>query len=106
MNVCNNSNRRRRPRKIPCSDKLEPVPKGPRGKPRKRPCSDRLEPVPKRPRGRPRKYPLPVAKFEDSSQNGESQDIILFDPPSTSSVIPDDLPLACVMPTAESAINS
>jgi general transcription factor 3C polypeptide 2 len=61
-----------------------------------------LEPVPKRPRGRPRKNPLPVAKFEDSSQNGESQDIILFDPLSTSSVVPDDLPLAYVMPTVKS----
>ncbi|KXG33730.1 uncharacterized protein LOC8062105 isoform X1 [Sorghum bicolor] len=99
INVCNNSKRRGRPRKIPCSDKLEPIPKGPRGRPRKRPCSDQLEPVPKRPRGRPRKCPLPDAKLEGSSQNGQSQDIILFD---SSSVISDDLPLAYVMPTVKS----
>lgn len=102
VNAFNNGKQRGRPRKIPCSDKLVPVPKGPRGRPKKRSYDDQLEPVPKRPRGRPRKYPLPVAKFEGSSQNGESQDIILFDPLSTSSFIPDDLSLASVMPTEKS----
>ncbi|WVZ68097.1 hypothetical protein U9M48_017085 [Paspalum notatum var. saurae] len=99
--ACNNSGRRGRPRKTPCSDQREPVPKGPKGRPRKRPHSDQLEPVPKRPRGRPRKYPLPVPKPEESSQNCESLDIVPFDP-LASTAIPDDLPLANVVPTVKS----
>ncbi|KAJ1286299.1 hypothetical protein BS78_03G343100 [Paspalum vaginatum] len=100
--ACNNSGRRGRPRKIPCSAQLEPVPKGPKGRPRKRPHNDQLEPVPKRPRGRPRKYPLPVPKLEESSQNCENLDIVPFDPLATSTAIPDDLPLANVVPTVKS----
>ncbi|KAG2602087.1 uncharacterized protein LOC120708725 [Panicum virgatum] len=105
LDACNSTSRRGRPRKIPngtnsvgCSSN----PPKPRGRPRKRPYNDQLEPVPKRPRGRPRKHPLPLAKLEDSSQNSGCQAIVLFDPLATSTGIPDDLPLAYVMPTTES----
>nr|XP_034594269.1 uncharacterized protein LOC117855973 isoform X2 [Setaria viridis] len=102
LDACNSISRRGRPRKIPdgtnsvgCSSN----PPKPRGRPRKRPCNDQMEPVPKRPRGRPRKYPLPIGKLEDSSQNSGCQDIVLFDPLATSTGIPDDLPLAYALPT-------
>ncbi|XP_062207513.1 uncharacterized protein LOC133909205 isoform X2 [Phragmites australis] len=107
MYACNKSNRRGRPRKTPDGNNsfgISSNPPKPRGRPRKRTnttSDDHLEPVLKRPRGRPRKYPLPVAKVEDSSQNSKTQDIVLFDPLAASTVIPDDLPLACVMPAAK-----
>jgi general transcription factor 3C polypeptide 2 len=127
LNACNTSSRRGRPRKIPDgnnsvgSSSNPPKPRGrprkipdggngvgsspnppkPRGRPRKRPI-DLSEPAPKRPRGRPRKNPLPVAKVENSSLNSRSQDIVLFYPLPESTVIPNDLPLAYIMPTVKS----
>ncbi|KAL6614133.1 hypothetical protein ACP70R_036403 [Stipagrostis hirtigluma subsp. patula] len=108
MYACNKS-RRGRPRKTPDGNNSvgsSSNPPKPRGRPRKRPIitpGDQSEPVLKRPRGRPRKYPLPVAKVEDSSQNSKSQDIVLYDPLATSTVMPDDLPLAYAMPTTSPA---
>jgi hypothetical protein len=127
LNACNTSSRKGRPRKIPDgnnsvgSSSNPPKPRGrprkipdggnavgsspnppkPRGRPRKRPI-DLLEPAPKRPRGRPRKNLLPVAKVENSSLNSRSQDIVLFYPLPESTVIPNDLPLPYIMPTAKS----
>lgn len=108
MVACNKNSRRGRPRKTPGEnnsvDSSSNPPKS-RGRPRKRTITtsdDHSEPSPKRPRGRPRKYPPPIAKVEDSSQNSKTQDFSLIDPLVTSAVVPGDLALACVIPTAMS----
>lgn len=109
MVAYNKSNRRGRPRKI--LDENNPIqsssiPRKPLGRPRKiksTTTDEHAEPSPKRPRGRPRKYPLPVAKVVDSTKNSGTQDSSFMDPLATSTVVPGDLALSCVVRTVKSA---